>query len=245
MNTNTVVSQIVAADLSGKEHYAVKLTSTGLTLATSVTDRVIGTLLRGNVTPAAGQTIGTNFFPAADVFLTIGNGIHFVTLGDNNAVVMGDELELGTTDGTYVKRGTGEVAGIAWDSAPANSSGGQINALLLPQSGAQGGVAQAVTQITSGTTGVTLNAAGGSITTVAQNIAAGAEEAFTVTNSYVAAGDTVTVNVASGSVGGTTVAFANAIANGSFQLLFSNLHASVAETGTLVVNFTVHKNPSA
>jgi len=98
-----------------------------------------------------------------------------------------------------------------------------------------------VTQTSSATTGVTLNASSGQITTVAQNIAAAAEVQFTVTNSRVAAVDTVIVNVASGSTGGTTIAAVTAVAAGSFQITLTNLHASTAETGTLVLNFMVIK----
>lgn len=98
-----------------------------------------------------------------------------------------------------------------------------------------------VTQASSASTGVTLNASSGQITTVAQNIAAAAEVQFTVTNSRVAAVDTVIVNVASGSTGGTTIAAVTAVAAGSFQITLTNLHASTAETGTLVLNFMVIK----
>lgn len=96
-----------------------------------------------------------------------------------------------------------------------------------------------VTQITSAATAVTLNSAAGVITTVTQNIAAGAETQFTVTNSKVRATDTVNLSVRSGSVGGTTIANVTAVAEGSFQVTLTNLHASVAETGTLLVNFVV------
>lgn len=96
-----------------------------------------------------------------------------------------------------------------------------------------------VTQITTAATGVTLNTSSGQITTVTQNIAAAAEVQFTVTNSVVAATSVVVVNVASGSTGGTTIASVTAVAAGSFQITLTNLHASVAETGVLVINFAV------
>lgn len=96
-----------------------------------------------------------------------------------------------------------------------------------------------VTQITSATTGVTLNTHSGQITTVAQNIAAGAEVSFTVTNNKVAAVDNVIIGIASGSTGGKTIAAVTAIGAGSFEITLTNLHASVAESGTLVINFGV------
>jgi hypothetical protein len=96
-----------------------------------------------------------------------------------------------------------------------------------------------VTQATSASTGVTINANSGAITTVVQNIAAAGEVQFTVTNSKVTASSVPVVAVASGSTGGTTSAKVTAVANGSFQITLSNEHASTAETGTLVINFVV------
>lgn len=96
-----------------------------------------------------------------------------------------------------------------------------------------------VTQITTATTGVTINTHSGQITTVAQNIAAAGEVTFVVTNNKVAATDNIIVGIASGSVGGTTIAAVTAIGAGSFSITLTNLHASVAETGTLVINFGV------
>ena len=97
-----------------------------------------------------------------------------------------------------------------------------------------------VTQITSAATGVTVNANSGAITTVAQNIAAAGEVQFTVTNSAVTASSVPVVAIASGSTGGTTIASVTAVAAGSFQITLTNLHATVAESGTLVINFVVH-----
>lgn len=113
-------------------------------------------------------------------------------------------------------------------------AGGNITAKGLTIS--DGGT---VTQATSATTGVTLNTTTGQITTVTQNIAAGGEVTFTVTNSVVAATSVVVCSIASGSVGGTSIAAVSAIAAGSFDITITNLHASTAETGTLVINFAV------
>lgn len=96
-----------------------------------------------------------------------------------------------------------------------------------------------VTQITSAATGVTVHAARGAITTVTQNIAAAGEVAFVVTNNRVLAGSIPVVAIRSGSVGGTPIATVTAVAAGSFTITISNLHASVAETGVLVINFVV------
>lgn len=124
---------------------------------------------------------------------------------------------------------------------------GTASTLVVPESIAfsAGGITitdgGTVTQITSATTGVTLNTNCGQITTVTQNIAAAGEVTFTVTNSTVAATSVVVANIASGSTGGTSIVSVNAVAAGSFDLTITNLHASVAETGTLVINFAVIK----
>lgn len=96
-----------------------------------------------------------------------------------------------------------------------------------------------VTQITSASTAVVLNDAAGVITTVVQNIAAAGEVQFTVTNNKVKATDVPVVAIRSGSTGGTTVANVTAVADGSFQITLTNLHAATAETGTLLINFVV------
>ena len=100
------------------------------------------------------------------------------------------------------------------------------------------GPSSTVTQTTNRSTGVTINATSGRITTDTTSLAAAAEASFTVTNSKVSATSVVVVNVASGAAA-TPLAFVTAVAAGSFQITISNLHASTAETGALVLNFVV------
>jgi hypothetical protein len=96
-----------------------------------------------------------------------------------------------------------------------------------------------VTQITSASTGVTLNTAAGVITTVTQNIAAAGEVQFTVTCNKCKITDVPNVAIRSGSVGGTTIASVTAVAEGSFQITLSNESAATAETGVLVLNYVI------
>lgn len=119
MNFNTVVSLPAAVDLTGKEHVSLKLTSTGVDIA-GASDTVIGTLLRG-------AAIGR----AVDVFLTKGNGLRYVQVGNATAIPVGGLLEQAAS-GTYVLKTTGTVAGYAVEAAPANSNGGgMIRAIIL------------------------------------------------------------------------------------------------------------------
>jgi len=99
----------------------------------------------------------------------------------------------------------------------------------------------AVTQATSVTTGVTCNALSGVITTFAQSAAAGAEVEFTVTNSEVAATDVVVASIKTHTSAGSFTVHTTATAAGSFKLMLTNLHASTAGDGVLVINFVVIK----
>ena len=94
----------------------------------------------------------------------------------------------------------------------------------------------AVTQLTSRTTGVTLNNPVGIITLVS---AAGSQTdaTFTVTNSFVAVSDIVNISAGTGTdprrVAITTVA------NGSFNVTTAAISGATTESPTL--NFIVHK----
>jgi hypothetical protein len=93
-----------------------------------------------------------------------------------------------------------------------------------------------VTQDTSRTTGVTLNKPTGAITLYA---AAGSTTAttFTVTNSTVAATDTIVLNQKSGT--NLYLFFVTAVAAGSFNITFYTTGGTSSDSP--VINFTVHK----
>lgn len=108
------------------------------------------------------------------------------------------------------------------------------------------GVGGTVTQTTNRSTGVTLDALSGAITTDTTSLAAEASAAFVVTNSKVAAGDVIVLSQASGSNGGNTAVTVVAVAAGSFTIRVSNNNAAAgtAETGAIVINFVVIKGTS-
>jgi hypothetical protein len=95
-----------------------------------------------------------------------------------------------------------------------------------------------VTQITTRSTGVTLNTTCGQITTDTTSLAAAAEAVMVVTNDKVKAKDVVVVAIASGGVGGVPMAGVTAVADGSFTITYTNT-GGVAETGALVINFII------
>jgi hypothetical protein len=105
------------------------------------------------------------------------------------------------------------------------------------------GVGGSVTQTTSRSTGVTLNAMCGTITTDTTSLAAEASAVFTVTNSFVEIGDVVLLAQRSGKVALNTQVEVTAVANGSFNItvINNNVAAGTAETGAIVINFIVVK----
>lgn len=113
---------------------------------------------------------------------------------------------------------------------------GQLRANSVAGIGYTLGAGSAVTQATSRTTGVTINAACGSITLVS---AAGQNtyQTFTVTNSSVAATDTIIVNQKSGT--DLNIILVTAVAAGSFDISFATTGGTTTEQP--VFNFAVIK----
>lgn len=109
------------------------------------------------------------------------------------------------------------------------------------------GAGSTVTQATDRTTGVTINALCGQITTNNASLAAEAAAEFTVTNSKVEIGDVVVVSIQSGTNGGNTDVFVSTVAASSFKIkvVNNNAAAGTAETGAIIINFAVIKAVSA
>ena len=101
----------------------------------------------------------------------------------------------------------------------------------------------AVTQLTSKSTGVTLNKPCGAITLHNASLTGDAEVTFTVTNSEVAATDVVLVSVKSGATTGKYLPFVTATAAGSFDITVSNVGSTAGEA--VVLNFAVIKAAAA
>lgn len=101
----------------------------------------------------------------------------------------------------------------------------------------------AVTQITSRSTGVTLNNLTGQITTDTSSLAAETAATFIVTDSKVALGDIPVLAIQSGSNGGNTTVITSTVTAGSFSVQVANQNASggTAETGAIIINFAIIK----
>lgn len=107
------------------------------------------------------------------------------------------------------------------------------------------GAGAAVTQASSITTGVEINAITGKITTVASTLAAQATAEFTVTNPAVSATDVVAVSSAYAGAGSCMVSVSK-VAAGSFSIvIFNATTATTALNAAVVINFAVIKAVAA
>lgn len=100
------------------------------------------------------------------------------------------------------------------------------------------GVIQTVAQATNIGTATTLNARRGQLTTQAADAAAAAENDFTFTNSFIRATSVVVLSFTYGGAG-TPIVQAVSMAAGSCTIRITNLHATNALDGALVINFAV------
>lgn len=100
-----------------------------------------------------------------------------------------------------------------------------------------------VTQATSRTTAVTINALCGTITTSNASLAAEASASFTVNNAAVGVADVVVLTQRGGAVGVMTTVEVIAQAAGSFTIavMNGNAAAGIAETGAIQIGFLVLK----
>jgi hypothetical protein len=167
--------------------------------------------------------------------------IEFYNSDTSNAAVGAYILSsaVGTSGGGTIRFGAAANAGAVAEIARVASTG------LTVTAGAAGigygtGSGGAVTQATSRTTGVTLDKTNGAITLVS---AAGTTtiQSFTVTNSTVAATDTIIVNQKSGT--DLYRIYVTAVGAGSFRISFATLSGTTTEQP--VFNFAVIKAVTA
>jgi hypothetical protein len=151
---------------------------------------------------------------------------------------------------TYNDSGSWQVTDVNGNLKSTSTLGGILSTSPNTGIGYATGAGAAVTQLTNRSTGITINAVTGAITTNNTSLAAGASAVFTVTNSAVAIGDVVNVSIRSGStnaagVAGITSIVVVAVAAGSFNLAVNNESTTTAETGAIIINFALVKAVSA
>lgn len=99
----------------------------------------------------------------------------------------------------------------------------------------------AVTQLTSKSTGVTLNKSAGQITMNGAALAAGTTVLFTLTNSTLSAKDVLIVNVGSGGTSGAYWPYVANVGAGSAVIgVYNNTAGSLSQS--IVLNFAVIHN---
>lgn len=103
------------------------------------------------------------------------------------------------------------------------------------------GAGGTVTQITSKSTGVTLNKPSGQITMNGAELSRNSGVTFTLTNSFIAATDVVIVNIASGATLGTYTVTVDAVAAGSCAIHLHNHTTGTDPAEAVVLNFVVIK----
>jgi hypothetical protein len=100
----------------------------------------------------------------------------------------------------------------------------------------------AVTQLTSKSTGVTLNNSVGRITMNGAALAAGAAVSFVLTNSLISINDTIIVNVSSNTTGsalGAYTTYVSYLAAGSALITLRNLTAATSYSEAVIINFAI------
>lgn len=205
------------------------------TQATAFTLTTLGHYVAEQATIGAGSTVSFQYgFWSTSTSIGAGSNIAFLA-GDTSLVGSG-KFAYGFYSAINIATGGGTAYGFySFGTAPNWFSGD----VLIFGAGALGyrtGSGGAVTQATSRTTGVTINKTNGAITLVS---AAGSTtwQSFTVTNSTVAATDTIIVNQKSGT--DIYQIFVTAVGAGSFRITFATTSGTTTEQP--VFNFAVIK----
>ena len=167
-------------------------------------------------------------------------------LQEGTNVTIDEELALVVNSGNTVFSGTLFVGGGSGSVATSNAQGVFCSQGVLGYgkdafSNSPGG---AFTQLTSKSTGVTLNKGCGAITMNAAALAAGASVEFVLTNSFIAAFDTVICNMGPGGTASTYLVQCQAVAAGSCRFRVTN-YSGTSRSEACVVNFAIIKATNA
>lgn len=246
INGNAVLSTTGDIELTPAAGGVVKtdnLSFDGNTVATTDTNGNLilapngtGSVNISNINVTGGAISGVTFTGTFDGITAITSTSFFTDTLNAGLTLAGQAL---TADGTdtdidinLVPKGAGEV-----NISKVDIDSGSV--LATTELGyATGG---AVTQTTSRTTGVTLNAPSGSITLVPGSIAGLNTQEFTLTNSFIAATDVVVASFKSGLTSAQYDVTVTATAAGSCKIAVHNVNNSATATDTPVINFVVIK----
>ena len=191
---------------------------TGLTLVESVTFTGLTTVNGGNLRLNGNTLSSTN---------TNGD-INLTPNGTGKVVTSVADINGGAIDGTTVGATT-----------PASVKGTTVEATT--SIGYPTGTGGTVTQLTSKSTGVTLNKVCGQITMNNATLNRTTSVTFTLTNSFIAATDVIIVNIASGATAGAYTITVEVVAAGSCNISLHNLLTGTDLSEAVVLNFAVIK----
>jgi len=163
-------------------------------------------------------------------------------LQEGTNVTIDEELALVVNSGNSAFSGTLFVGGGSGSVATSNAQGVFCSQGVLGYgkdsfTNSPGG---AVTQLTSKSQGVTLDKGCGAITMNAAALAAGASVEFVLTNSFIAATDTVVCNMGPGGTASTYLVQCQAVAAGSCRFRVTN-YSGTSRSEACVVNFSIIK----
>ena len=198
------------------------------------------TIISGNSTNN-GLALTSDNTGALNILTGSGAGTAAISIDSSQNVTAAANL---TVTGTSTFTGNATASGTLSVTGNTSVTGNlSVTGNALAVAGAIGygtGAGGSVTQLTSRTTGVTLNKPTGAITMFT---AAGSATAatFTVTNSYVAATDTMSVNQKSGT--NLYNFIVTAVAAGSFNITFYTTGGTASDAP--VINFNVIKGVTA
>lgn len=203
----------------------------------------IATAANGAAHAVAGATAGDILIATSPVTLGVitapATGRVLISQGAGVAPVWSTSGPAGLTLNTPDLTGTTTAATIL-ASASIKSSQATTNAGI----GYATGAGSTVTQLTSKSTGVTLNTICGQITMNGAALGATTSVAFTFTNSTIEATDVVIVNLASGNSANSYFVSVDAVSAGSCSISLRNYTAgSLSEA--VVLNFAVIKSVTA
>lgn len=237
-----------ASDASGAR------TNLGLgTIATQAANNVsitggsiTGVVFTGSFSGITAITSDAFYTSAAAAGLTLTNNDLLADGTDTNIDIDITPKGTGEVNITKVDIDGGTIDGTAIGSSSVSTVKGST-VLATQGAGYAAGAGGTVTQLTSRTTGVTLNQACGEITLFAGSLAGHEADEFTLTNSEIAATDVVIVNIKSGAGAAErkyyTVTVTSVSAGSCTISIGNNDNGTVPATGTdtLVLSFAVIK----